>query len=405
MRGLYLLLASLLITSPLTAQMPDSLAQPMAPIHVHQQDVIDVVHAFLPRWKKVVPHDSATLTDGGKFVWVIPQIGYTLQTGILAQVLTNVAFRRPQANVSTLIGSITYTRNKQAVLSLATQVWSKQNRLLWLSDWRLMHYPQGTFGLGIINTSLNREISMDYQYLRIYQSVLKRITPNLYAGLGYALDLHWNILSTNRNREVVEISRYREGVFGRSVSSGPVVRLLYDNRANAINPTQGFYGSILYRPNLRSLGSDHNYESLFIEFKTYVRPAAHSDNVLAFWSYNTLTLSGNPPFLDLPSTGWDTYSNTGRGFIQGRFRGKNLLYAETEYRFSLTRNRLLGGVVFANAQTVTEVVSGRFQRVVPAAGAGLRLNMNKISRTNLAIDYAVGADGSRGVFFNLGEVF
>jgi hypothetical protein len=107
------------------------------------------------------------------------------------------------------------------------------------------------------------------------------------------------------------------------------------------------------------------------------------------------------------------YGNTGRGFIQGRFRGKNLVYGEAEYRYGITRNRLLGGVVFANAQSVTEInytrgkgeSDGGFERVVPALGAGLRLNLNKASRTNLAIDYAWGLDGSHGLALNLGEVF
>jgi hypothetical protein len=39
------------------------------------------------------------------------------------------------------------------------------------------------------------------------------------------------------------------------------------------------------------------------------------------------------------------------------------------------------------------------------AGAALRIKLNKFTRTNLAIDYAFGADGTKGLFFNLGEVF
>jgi len=106
------------------------------------------------------------------------------------------------------------------------------------------------------------------------------------------------------------------------------------------------------------------------------------------------------------------YGNTGRGFIQGRFRGKNFVYAEAEYRFGITRNRLLGGVVFTNAQSVTElsvmrgrVIDGTFEKIAPALGGGLRLSLNKSSRTNLAVDYAFGFDGSHGLALNLGEVF
>jgi outer membrane protein assembly factor BamA len=365
----------------------------------------DIAHQLLPSWKSIVPHDSSKLQRGGRFVSLIPQIGYTLQTNFLAMMLVNVAFQRPDANMSTVIASAAYTANKQAILALTSAVWSPKNRLTWAGDWRLMHYPQASFGLGIINTSLSRQISMDYEYLRINQRVLKRIGPNLYGGFGYALDLHWNIVSRNQNRDVVAISHYRYGVEGRSISSGPLVSLQFDNRTNPINPIQGYYARLNYRPSLQLMGSDQNYQSLLIEGRTYLQPSAHSQNVLAVWSYNALTLSGNPPFLDLPSTGWDTYGNTGRGYVQGRYRGKNLLYLETEYRFGLTRNRLLGGVVFANAQTVTEVASKSFQRVAPAIGAGLRLNMNKIARTNLAIDYAFGVGGSHGLFFNFGEVF
>lgn len=399
------LLLLVFLAGPVSAQIPDSTSWKTSAMNRSQQDIVDFAHTVLPRWKRLVPHDSATLRSGGKFVWLIPQAGYTLQTNFLIQLLANVAYQRPNANVSTLVGTAAYTLNKQTILTLTSVIWTPQNRLTWVGDYRVMHYPQATFGLGIINTSLNRETSMDYEYLRIYQKVLKRLRPNLYGGIGYALDLHWQIVSRNRNREVVQISRYRYGVEGRSVSSGPLFNLLFDNRVNSINPSQGYYASVQYRPNLRLLGSDRNYQSVLVEGRAYVRPSAGSQNVLAFWSYNALTLTGDPPFLDLPSTGWDTYSNTGRGYVQGRFRGKNLLYLETEYRFGLTRNRLLGGVVFANAQTVTEVVSKRFERVAPAAGAGLRLMMNKISRTNLAIDYAFGVDGSRGLFFNFGEVF
>ena len=51
------------------------------------------------------------------------------------------------------------------------------------------------------------------------------------------------------------------------------------------------------------------------------------------------------------------------------------------------------------------VKDGTFEKVVPAVGGGLRLNLNKASRTNLAIDYGFGFDGSRGLSLNLGEVF
>jgi hypothetical protein len=114
---------------------------------------------------------------------------------------------------------------------------------------------------------------------------------------------------------------------------------------------------------------------------------------------------GKPPYLMLPSTGWDKTFNTGRGYIQGRFRSNNMLDAETEYRIQLTRNGLFGMVVFANFESFSNINTWTFPGIAPAGGLGLRLKLNKYSRTNIAIDYGWGRQGSHGFFVNLGEAF
>ncbi len=374
-------------------------------------DVVDALNVAAPRLR-LAPHDSLALARGHKFLALLPAVGYSQQTGVLAEVAASVAFRRPGANMSTVLGALIYTARAQAIATVAASVWAADNRWNFVSDYRVMRYPQSTYGLGMHTSTTEQVTTMDYDYLRAYQSALRRLGPSFYAGLGVQLDDHWNIVSRNGARQVRTISHYRDGVQGRSLSVGPTLNLLYDSRANAINPAGGAYFSAVFRPNRQALGSTTNYETLLLEGRAYLHPSRRSANVLAFWSYNALTLRGNPPFLDLPSTGWDMSSNLGRGYIQGRFRGKNLLYFESEYRFGLTRNRLLGGVVFANAQAVSEdaqrpdePISKRYDKVAPALGVGLRLNLNKVSRTNLAIDYARGIQGSSSLSFNVGEVF
>ncbi|WP_460995069.1 BamA/TamA family outer membrane protein [Spirosoma harenae] len=392
------------------AQMPlsDTLSVktevPVARLTPPFQDVADLVGRWYPRLR-IKPHDSVSLHEGKRFVMVIPQVGYTLQTRALAAILVNTPFRLAGANMSSISTQLSYTQNNQVILIANSSIWSRNNRYVWNNDWRLMHYPQATYGLGMYTSTDRRVVDMDYAYFRFYQSLLRQLAPNFYAGLGYHLDLHWNIESYNDFREFTRISGYPYGVQGRSVSSGPTLHVLYDNRQNSINPAGGLYANAVLRSNMEWLGSDDTYQSLLLEVRKYIPVSVQSGNILALWSYNAFTLTGNPPFLDLPSTGWDSNGNVGRGFIQGRFRGKNLLYAEAEYRFHITADRLLGGVIFANAQTVTEQSSKQFEKVIPAVGGGLRIKMNKISRTNLSIDYGFGMDGSHGLFFNLGEVF
>ena len=119
---------------------------------------------------------------------------------------------------------------------------------------------------------------------------------------------------------------------------------------------------------------------------------------MAFWSWNEFTYGGKVPYFDLPSVGWDEYSNTGRGFIQGRFRGIDIIYLEGEYRFDILRNGLIGGVVFCNGESVPNYPSGSFTAIHVGKGIGLRIKMNKYSDTNLCIDYGIGDGGSRGFF-------
>ena len=82
-----------------------------------------------------------------------------------------------------------------------------------------------------------------------------------------------------------------------------------------------------------------------------------------------------------------------------------MFYLETEYRFKISHNGLIGGVAFINAQAVSEWPSNNFETIAPAVGTGMRIKFNKHSKTNIAIDYGIGTGGSQGLFVNLGEVF
>ena len=402
-----LLLAGLLIAAPAMGQTGE-IVQPPVPADStgrrQETDVSDVARSLFPRLFSV-PRDTAAMAPGRRYTVLLPAVSYSLATRGLAQVASSTAFRRLEANMSSVVAALAYTQNNQLVFSTISSVWTAANRYCLVGDWRLMHYPLNTYGLGM-HTTVANAIPMDYKYLRLYQSVLRQVRPRLYAGLGYQLDYHWDVTSQQNQRPVSAVSEHRQGVQGSSTSSGVALTLLYDSRSNGINAVAGgTYLNLLLRSNNQALGSDANYQSIILDARRYLRLRPGSRNVLALWSYDAFVFGGQAPFLDLPGTGWDTYSNTGRGYIQGRYRGQGFVYGEAEYRYGITHNGLLGGVVFVNAQSASEPRRQRFEVVAPAAGVGLRLNINKHTRTNLAVDYGVGLQGSRGLFFNFGEVF
>jgi hypothetical protein len=368
-----------------------------------QLDMADILYKIIN--KKIHRHISPKKHEVGKtHLSILPGFGYTLQTGFAGVLTGNVAFysgTSKNQKISSIKFDLGYTQYNQYIIPLQANIWSKENKYNFIIDWRYLKYPSFTYGLGG-RSLLSKGYVVDFSYFKIHQSVFRSIAKNLYAGLGYYLDYIWNIKEINPGG-VTSFDRY--GFFKTEAASGVALRLLYDSRLNQINPHKGFYSNIVYRPNFKFIGSQSNWQSLLVEFRKYVPLPFGSKNVIAFWSYNWLTTGGNPPYLLLPSTGWDDTYNTGRGYIQGRFRGKNMIYLEAEYRFGITRNGLFGGVVFANAQSFSKTLSQSTTLIEPAVGTGVRIKFNKISGTNLCIDYGFGLNGSRGIFVNLTEVF
>lgn len=369
------------------------------------KDLIDVAGQIL-KAKWLTKHDTISKKSGRVYFSGAPSLGYSLTSNLAAIFVGDFAFFTSEVEdqkISIVYLDVLYTQKNQFVFRIQNNLWTKNNKFNIVSDWRYYWYPQKTYGLGI-QSSLNDAVDQTYSYVRFHQSILKSFKTNWYAGVGVAIDHHYGITQENGSVQLNdEIKRY--GIGSQSTSSGLLFHLLYDSRINSLNPWGGAYANVVYRPNFTFLGSDGAWQMVQVDLRRYVPFPKGSQNILAFWSYNWFTFGGNAPYLDLPATAWDASSNLGRGYIQGRFRSKNLVYLESEYRFRISRNGLFGGVVFGNAQSVTEWPSNNFNAIAVGAGAGMRFKFNKHSRANVCIDYAFGQGGSQGMFVNLGEVF
>lgn len=286
-----------------------------------------------------------------------------------------------------------------------SNLWLKNNSWTIQGDTRFLVYPQNTWGLGGGTPEFNKFV-VYYNYVRFYQSALKRITSYLYAGAGYNMDVYTDI-ETNNPGALQRFTQYPYGTSSEhtSVSSGFTANLLYDSRNNEFNPLPGAYTSVVYRMNAHAFGSDANWQSIYIDMRKYISLThTNQHNVLAFWAYYWKAFGNGIPYLNLPSIGWDPYQRSGRGIEQNRYRGKRLIYFETEYRRDILQNGLLGFVVFANVNSVAEPATNKFSYWRPAGGSGLRIKFNKKSNTNIAIDYGI-SQGYSSIILGLGEAF
>lgn len=366
-----------------------------------QKDLVDIIFH-----RKNFKTSAAAPKVWHPYYSILPAIGYMQQNGfigILSGIVSFYSDTIANRNISSVRLSAMYTSKNQVMAPLVSDIWTPGNKYNFVGDWRYYFYPSYTYGLGARSSPLHADM-LRYSYLRIREVAFKSLGRDWLIGPGYSFDDHWDIEDTHSDSVASESFRsYNKE--GHTISSGFTLNLLHDTRRNINNPLPGNYLNISFRQNLMSLGSTFGWNSLILDARKYIRFPAKSRNILAFWNYDWLTLNGNPPYLDLPSNGWDTYENTSRGYVQGRFRDKQMVYFESEYRIGLTRNGLLGAVAFINCTAISGSMSKVFNVWHPAAGAGLRIKLNKSSDTNVGIDCGFGESGSRTLSVNIGEVF
>lgn len=393
--------ACLLTTGRLTARVLTSLNEVDTP-KVVRMDIVDVIHKV---FKKNFVVDTTQSKEGEPLFSFLPGIGFSQLTLFTIGVGANVSFyisKNKSANISTINFFPEVAQNKQFTSLLISSIWTKNNAYNITGDWRYYSYSIKDYGLGP-NTLEAVYNDYDFQFIRLRQAILKTIYPDFLIGTGYSLDYHFKIHNKDKFEKPIVAN---SDISSKTTSSGISLNVLYDTRRNENSPlAKGWYLGLMAIQNFKFLKSTFSYQSVYLDLRHYISFPRHSKNILAFWNLNWLTLGKSVPYFDLPSTLWDTYDNAGRTYIQGRFRGRNMLYFETEYRFNILRNELLGAAVFANAQNFSENGALFSSKFLPGYGASLRLKLNKKSNVYFVVSYGMGIGGAQGFLFNFGEMF
>lgn len=377
-----------------------------------QKDLIDVITELLGK-KRSLPDT----TDNGRSLNIsfLPGVSYSTSTGFL--IGFNLSMSRlygPSETTTPSAATLSsnYTSKKQFNIKLKSDFFTSGNEWLFDGDWRYSLTSQDTYGTGTGTPASAKEVQF-FDQIRIFQRVSKKITGGIFAGLGFYFDYFYNMKA--RNADDVELNPNHNSDYSRlfgydSVkyrSGGIGIHGEFDTRDNVTNPYKGYYASLRHTIYNSALGSSGNWQNAYAEFRTYYSFGKVNKHVLAWWLYGSFILTGEPPYLCLPAVGWDKYERSGKGYTVGRYRGDKLMYGEFEYRFPISSNGLFGGIVFVNATTASSPESGTelFKIINPGIGAGLRIKFNKYSRSNIAIDYGRGSDGSSSLFLNLSENF
>lgn len=229
------------------------------------------------------------------------------------------------------------------------------------------------------------------QVLTLRPTVYRQLVDNMYLGVGWSLAAQ-NADETDRD----DLPKIESTPQGPSVfSSGFSIDVNWDDRDFVPNPRQGQYADLRYTHYAPGLGSDTRFDEWHLHYSRYT---ALSDKSVLAWESDGVFTHGDVPWSMLPLLGSDERM---RGYYQGRYRDKNVLSTQLEYRRQLTWRH--GIVAWVGAGTMgPSVDSLNDGRWLPTAGVGYRFEFKP--RVNIRLDYGIGK-GSSGFYFQVGEAF
>ncbi|HET9552387.1 MAG TPA: BamA/TamA family outer membrane protein [Anaeromyxobacteraceae bacterium] len=304
---------------------------------------------------------------------------------------------RETTRFSSLEASAFLTERGQRGISLRSDVRFPDDDWNLVGDLGAGQFPNPAWGLGAATPESARVVVHRTQ-VTVHETLYRRLASRLYAGLGYAFD---DFHAIAPDGPILDPSGqpYPVGTSGRSITSSLALHLLWDDRDSPAAPTRGSYLMARLRSSHSLLGADDEWRSLYLDARTYLRvPGPRA--VLALWGV-AWSAFGRPPYLLLPSIGADPDHRTGRGLVEGRYTGKDLAYAEAEYRFHLWE--FLSAAVGASATAVSdrspETPRAGFGAVHPSFVVGVRALLSSASQARLAFDVALSP--GRGVAFYL----
>lgn len=429
---IFFLLANLIVNASAKAQINENLLHldslKKTNTEVVPNQTTDSLYDIVDLFKDVNPFKSKNKDNSTKkrsAISYLPNINYNPSIGFQIGVKAVGGLYlgdRENTSMSVFATALNYTTRGIVLGYLFHDTYTRENKWNLKGSLHIAKLVGLDYGLGlgipledatheeyILNNPERTRFVNNYTIYGLSERIYRQLADNLFLGAGVYIDLKRNIKTVGASGDTpLEIYSKRKGYNAiMNNNNGLMFNLQYMTRDNPNSAYKGIYTDVVLRANQTWLGSSQEGFQLLTDFRKYWQLSTERPNhVLAFWYYGSYNVGGDLGYLDLPGTGKDPYARSGRGYTNGYFRGKSFAYGELEYRFPILRNQFLSGVVFGNLQTVDdEIGSKMFKQWQPAGGAGLRILFNKLTRTNLCIDYAYGRFGQKGLFLGLNEAF
>ncbi len=330
----------------------------------------------------------------------LPVVGYSPDTDLVLGALVLVQFKPMDAGEDTrpsnLMLSTSFSFKKQTIVEADYTIILPQEKWFWKGLVSYEKWPEGFWGIGP-ETLDEDEVTVEYNKFTLLQKFLYQVKPNIFVGPNVQYTNMYDVAYYLDEDEEIEPPVVTGAEGGANLGLG--ASLIWDKRNSVMTPTNNHYlelSSLFFSTNWFG---DYNFQSYLLDARKYFDFDTQGKSVLAFQGRFEHT-AGEVPFRDLSLLGG---SKIMRGYLEGRYRDKTAVQAQTEFR------RILIGRFGVVAFGALGVVGSGFDELHSdhikwTAGGGLRYNINKANPTYIRIDYGVGED-TGGFYVSLGEAF
>lgn len=329
---------------------------------------------------------------------VYPTLGFAPETGLEvgASILQLFRAKNDSLNrLSELQAFAFFTFNSQYGLWLDNAIYSDKDKWFFLGRTRIQQFPMFYYGIGP-NTSSDNHAVVDAFSVAFKQRVLRKVMKNFFIGP----EIDFQSLSGVNFRQP-EQGGFELPIGGNgSTNIGFGGALVYDNRHNVLNVRKGFFSEISYLHYRSSINGNGGFNTINVDVRSF-HPVSKR-NVLS-WQVIGNFQTGNLPFNHLAQMGGDMMM---RGYYQGRYRDKNMIAAQTEFRMlPFAFHKRLGASVFAGSAVVAPDIEGfELRNIRPSAGFGLRYLLFPKKDIYIRLDIGFSKEGASFYVFN-GEAF
>ncbi len=332
----------------------------------------------------------------------LPVVSYSTETDWLFGLTKINAFRigtKDQHDTTFQPSHITalayLTLAKQYKVALTADLMFGHNKYQSFTELLFIDFPNFYFGVGN-DTKLNDECLVETENFSLTQKFGYKLTKRWYIGLKYHYNNYFKV-DTVPNGEQCN-NKLPDLSVNEGTQSGMGIIIDRETRDNRFNARKGSYLYFEYLFYGKWIGSKFTYHSIILEYRKYVTPVKWL--TLAGQIYTETKIGDNIPVQSLSLMGGD---NRMRGIYIGRFRDKNMIEGQIEARFPIYW--IFGGVIFTGLGEVAPTIKAyTWQGIKWTYGAGLRMNVNKATRTNIRFDVGF-FEHTPLFFFTFSEAF